>query len=318
MDHSIFFQNAYHGSLRADALAMPVHWYYNTNALDSDYGSINEFKAPKNPHPDSILWRSHYTAPNQLGDILHDQAQFWGVREVHYHQNLKKGENTLNYKLAQELFELVNSLGRYDSEKWLEHYVEFMLNPSKQNDTYVEEYHRRFFTRHANGVKLLKCGVRDEHIGGLAQVPALIAALAMQAEEKGKPMQRDAVRSVVKAHVALTHRHSNVIRAADCLCRLLWSLSEGNTLKCAIQKEAGDWLSCNKATKWMNQADRVIVGQKISPACYIDQAFPAALYLALKYDQQYELGIQANAEVGGDNCHRGAVVGALLANSYCK
>ena len=28
---------AYHGSLIADALCMPVHWYYNREALDRDY-----------------------------------------------------------------------------------------------------------------------------------------------------------------------------------------------------------------------------------------------------------------------------------------
>jgi ADP-ribosyl-[dinitrogen reductase] hydrolase len=53
---------AYEGSLAADALAMPVHWYYDRAALLRDYGPVDEFKAPRNPHPGSILWRSHYQA----------------------------------------------------------------------------------------------------------------------------------------------------------------------------------------------------------------------------------------------------------------
>jgi ADP-ribosyl-[dinitrogen reductase] hydrolase len=40
---------------------------------------------------------------------------------------------------------------------------------------------------------------------------------------------------------------------------------------------------------------------------------PASLYLVWKYHQDFEAGILANARVGGDNCHRGAVVGSLLA-----
>lgn len=40
------FQNAFPGSLVADALAMPVHWYYDTAALDRDYPKLNEFRAP--------------------------------------------------------------------------------------------------------------------------------------------------------------------------------------------------------------------------------------------------------------------------------
>ena len=60
-----------------DALAMPVHWYYNRELLQEDYGHVTDYLAPRNPHPDSILWRSRYLAPNKKGEILHDQAQYW-------------------------------------------------------------------------------------------------------------------------------------------------------------------------------------------------------------------------------------------------
>jgi ADP-ribosyl-[dinitrogen reductase] hydrolase len=30
-----------------DALAMPVHWYYDTNQLRQDFGSITKYEAPK-------------------------------------------------------------------------------------------------------------------------------------------------------------------------------------------------------------------------------------------------------------------------------
>ena len=78
-----------------DALAMPVHWYYDRAALRADYGLVDRYLAPKNPHPGSILWRSSYQAPNARGEILHDQAVFWGQRGIHYHQFLEAGENTL-------------------------------------------------------------------------------------------------------------------------------------------------------------------------------------------------------------------------------
>ncbi len=57
------------GMFIGDALAMPVHWYYNRRALQEDYGHITDFMAPRNPHPDSILWRSEYQAANQKGEI---------------------------------------------------------------------------------------------------------------------------------------------------------------------------------------------------------------------------------------------------------
>jgi len=44
------------GAFLGDALAMPVHWYYDRAALARDYGTVSELVAPKNPHADSILW----------------------------------------------------------------------------------------------------------------------------------------------------------------------------------------------------------------------------------------------------------------------
>ena len=296
--------DAYEGSLAADALAMPVHWYYDREALRRDYGTVDHFMAPRNPHPGSILWRSSYTAVNEKGDILREQAQYWGQRDVHYHQFLTAGENTLNFRLAAELFAMVRETGGYDPDAWLERYIARMLEPGWHRDTYVEEYHRAFFTRYAGGKPPRKCGISDEHIGGLAQVPALVAAL------EGTP--RDELRRIVKEHVGLTHAHANVLRAADTLVRVLWAVAEGETLHDAMRREAGDWLSGTKAESWREQPDYLVVGRRFSPACYIAEAMPAALYLAWKYHDDFVGGLTANAMVGGDNCHRGAVVGSLL------
>lgn len=296
------FYDAFLGSLIADALAMPGHWYYDREALLRDYGALDGYLAPQNPHPDSILWRSSYEPLNERGDILREQARFWGQRRVHYHQFLEAGENTVNLRLAHELWSIVGSQGGYDGEKWLGRYVELMLRPGWHRDTYLEEYHRAFFMNYAGGKKLLKCGIRDEHIGGLATVPALVAAL---------PSGED-LRATVQLHVGLTHQHEQVLRAADCLVRLLSAIKQGVALREAFKREANDWFSTGKAEKRAGRPDEEIVGRVLSPACYIDHAFPAALYLAWKYHDDFEAGIVANARVGGDSCHRGVVVGALL------
>ena len=292
---------AYQGTLIADALAMPVHWYYNREALDIDYPELSTYCSPLSHHPDSILWRSQYEPVSKDADILHDQAQYWGQPGIHYHQNLSAGENTVNFKLAQALYSHVQNHG-YEPTEWITLYIKLMQTPGWHRDTYVEEYHRAFFTRYASGKKLLKCGISDEHIGGLATVPALIAALP-----EGDHRQ------LIKDHVTLTHRHSNVLRAADCITRLLTLISDGQPLREALMHAAGDWFSTRKAKTWSQQPDRVIIGQKFSPACYIDQAFPASLYLAWKYHDDFHAAIIANAKVGGDNCHRGAIVGSLVA-----
>ena len=290
------------GALAADAVAMPVHWYYDRAALARDYGRVSTYLPPKNPHADSILWRSSYTPLNARGDILHDQARYWGQRGVHYHQFLRAGENTLNFQLAARLYDQTAE-GRYDADAWLAFYIDFMLTPGSHRDTYVEEYHREFFTNYARGRKPRACGVADVHIGGLSQVPALFAALA------GTPAD---VAAAVQEHVALTHRDEGVLRAAGCLVRILTAIRAGEGLRAAILQHAPNWISAAKVTSWSQEADDVVIGRRLSPACYIPDAFPAALYLTWKYAEDFGAGICANARVGGDSCHRGAVVGALL------
>ena len=291
------------GALAADALAMPVHWYYDRAALVRDYGEVTSYLAPKNPHADSILWRSSYTALNERGEILHEQARYWGQRGVHYHQFLAAGENTLNFQLAARLYAQTVARGRYDADAWLASYLDFMLTPGNHRDTYVEEYHREFFTNYARGRKPRSCGVADVHIGGLAAVPALFDALEGTSAD---------VATAVQEHVALTHKDRGVLRAADCLVQILEAVRAGQALRPAILAHASDWISAAKVAAWSQEADETVVGRRLSPACYIPDAFPAALYLAWKYADDFSAGIIANARVGGDSCHRGAVVGALL------
>jgi len=303
------------GSLIADAVAMPVHWYYDRAALDRDYGVIEGYLAPRSPHPDSILWRSSWTPPSPKFDILRDQAAFWGKRGVHYHQFLAAVENTLNFRLATELFRMVHRERDYDPERWLDRYVALMLEPGWHRDTYLEEYHRHFFTNHGAGRKPINCGVRDVHIGGLVPVPALVAALG--------PRHHD-LRRIVRLHVGLTHKDDEVLAAADTLVRILADAiprpeapprsadASANALREAILDHGRDWVSGSKLAAWERLDDRQLVGGTLSSACYIEDAFPAALALAWRHAGDFPGGVLANARCGGDNCHRGAVVGSLL------
>jgi ADP-ribosylglycohydrolase len=313
---------AFLGSLVADAVSMPVHWYYDRAALDRDYPELLEpadtlrYLPPRSPHPDSILWRSSYVAAGPQFDLLGDQAGFWGRRGVHYHQRLPAGGSTLNFQLATELHGLVRRDRDYAPERWLDHYVAFMRQPARHGDTYVEECHRHFFTNLAAGRKPINCGVRDVHIGGLAHVPALVAGLG--------PRHPD-LRRIVRLHVSLTHRDDDVLAAADAFVRMLVRLTRDDRaaedLRTIVLEEGADWVSAAKLADWNGRCDsaggacpdRGVVGTLISSACYIDEAFPAALFLACRHAGDYAGGIRANALCGGDNCHRGGVVGALLA-----
>lgn len=289
-----------------DALAMPVHWYYNTMALKMDYGTVRDYLPPKNPHPDSILDRSSYTPFNEKGDILHDQAQYWGKPGIHYHQFLKAGENTLNLKLARLLIDSLNERGGYDADDYLDRFISFMITPGNHRDTYVEEYLRAFFDRYARGNSPQNCGIPEKHIGGLSGLAPIIVSYRKHP---------DLARQKAREHLALTHLGPAMEDAADWFADVLLKVLDGAPLRKVLEQGIASRAFSfydHPFEKWLPESDERVIGQYVSPACYVADSIPAVTFLALKYHDDPEGGLVANTNVGGDNAYRGVVLGALL------
>lgn len=289
-----------------DALAMPVHWYYDRNALRRDYGLVDHYLAPKNPHPGSILWRSHYDPINERGDILHDQAVYWGQRDIHYHQYLEAGENTLTAQLASCLQESLVEKGAYDFDDYTARYLSFMTTQGSHQDTYVEECHRGFFRNYARGLKPRRCAVEGKHIGGL---PGIVPIAVHYANDP------EAAKRHALLHLSLTHGGKAIADAVTLLLELLIPVIEGADLLEVIldrhARQTSPYLGF-PLKKWLPEPDEHIIGAKLSPACYLTDSVPATIYLAAKYHDAPREGLIANTHLGGDNVHRGAVLGALL------
>lgn len=303
-------RGALYGLCIGDALAMPVHWYYNRMALMDDYGRVTDYLAPRNPHPDSILWRSTYEAPNAKGEILHDQARYWGQRGIHYHQFLKAGENTLNVKICRLLIESINETGSYDADDFLQRYITFMTSPGNHRDTYVEECHRQFFANYARGLPPRKCAVAEKHIGGLIGMIPVILFFSKDPQK---------ARDAALAQLALTHPGSRMKIAGSLIISILLEMLNGTSLKAAILAEIQaqrNPLLGHPFVKLLNEPDDRVVGPRFSPACYVEDSVPAVVYLALKYHDDPESALVANTNLGGDNAARGAVLGALLGAAH--
>jgi ADP-ribosylglycohydrolase len=289
-----------------DALAMPVHWYYDRRALERDYGKVTDYMAPKNPHPDSILWRSTYTPVNAQADILHDQAKFWGRPGIHYHQFLAPGENTINLKLCALLIDNLIAHDGYAADAYLSAYIDFMTTPGKHKDTYVEEYHRHFFTNLAKGKPPNACGITEKHISGII---GMIPLAVYYADDPDLARQR------ALQHLGLTHLGDRMTLAGKFLMDVLLDVLSGETLFEVIAQKVRQQenpLLRYPLLRWLADPDETVVGRRLSTACYVEDALPATAYLALKYHDNPAQGLIANTNLGGDNAGRGAVLGALL------
>lgn len=314
------------GAFVGDALAMPVHWYYNIAALWQDFGESRDYQEPKDMHPNSIMALANTAKAGrggQEGDIvgsviLKGKKHHWGQKNRHYHQGMQAGDNTLNLLCARVLLRSLVKKMQYDAEDFLHEYIRFMTEPDRHNDTYAESYHRDFFANYAAGIKPELCAGSEGHdtasIGGMVSLPIAISSIVSKGD-------LEAVNRIALKQLRLTHNSSLLEQHALQLGQLLFHIvNEVNVNAKEMACEAAYKLGFPaakviQAVRENNASDHDVIGRLLSPACYIDQSFPAVLYFAARYHDDFESALLANTKVGGDNCHRGAVLGSILGAS---
>jgi len=314
-DKASRMKTALYSMFVGDALSMPVHWYYNTRYLKRDFGVIRDFQEPKALHPSSIM-NVASTGGHGRGDqsgniiggvILHDKKKFWGKSNVHYHQGMKAGENTLNLLVTRVLIRSITESGGYNPNKFLEDYVEFMTTPGTHNDTYAESYHRDFFSNYAKGKPPSECAGAEGHdtasMGGFVMLPIIVMAFHKEGLEVTKEK--------VLEHLRLTHRSKKLDKHAVVFAELFYNLLDGEDLRESCLR-AAQKLGVDLPYYMRQDLDDEDAVQQFGMACYIDSSFPALLYLAYKHAEDLEGGLIGNTNAGGENCHRGAVLGAVL------
>lgn len=320
--------NALKALFIADSMAMPVHWYYRISDIYKDFPKgIFQFEdAPKN-HPSSIMsmhskqqggrkYLNNKDNKNIVGDvILKGKEKYWGQSNIHYHHGMKAGENTLNAHCVRVLIQsIVNNEGNYNRENYLEQYISMMMSENPQhNDTYAESYHRGFFANYIKGNSLIDCGAVTHDtasIGGLVSIGPLAIYLFLSGYDLIY------VKSQCANHLMTTHPDQFLSNICDNYVELIHQLlmREPNS-DCfePILKTLGKSIKININLKnYEGIDDASIVGGQFSTACYITDSWPSVLFLAGKYVNDPIKGILANTNLGGDNVHRGAVLGTIL------
>ncbi len=220
-----------------DALAMPVHWFYNPADIYRAFPlGIEQFEDAPDFHPSSIMslhstqqgGRAAKQGMNQkeiVGDvILKGRRQYWNTANRHYHHNMKAGENTLNAHCAEIVLKC--ALKGYQVDDFLKQYVAFMcadvpLHP----DTYAESYHRGFFANLEKGMPAEKCGAVTHDtasIGGLVSVTPLVIVQAAQG------YSTEDIQSVARRHLHLTHPDESLSKICDFYVELIVRLMHRN------------------------------------------------------------------------------------------
>lgn len=311
-----------------DSLAMPVHWYYNPNDILKDFpGGIQTLEDAPAHHPSSIM-SLHSTVKGGRGAqsggvgreivggvILKGKRAYWGVAHQHYHQGMKAGENTLNAHCARVVTRsMIADGGRYDQKRFLEDYIDFMTaDVPRHPDTYAESFHRGFFANLEKGRDPAQCGAVTHDtpsVGGLV----MLGPVALAGFLRGDDLE--SVQAVCRQHLRLTHPDAFLARIADAYVNLMGDLlfrraseTPGQHIADIARRSVG--LDVARLAAGAH-SDNEVIGGRYSPACYITDSWPCVLYLAYKYADDPKAALLANTNLGGDNAHRGAVLGVIL------
>jgi ADP-ribosyl-[dinitrogen reductase] hydrolase len=126
---------------------------------------------------------------------------------------------------------------------------------------------------------------------------------------------QETARRLAFQHLRLTHLGDRMTAAGNLLVDILLPVLNGASLQDTIVnkiKSQDNPLVGFPFFRWLGDPDETVIGRRLSSACYVEDALPATLYLALKYHHDVARGLIANTNLGGDNAGRGAVLGALL------
>jgi ADP-ribosylglycohydrolase len=311
----------------ADSLAMPVHWYYNPGDIFKQFpDGISQFEDAPKFHPCSIM-SAHSTqqggrtaaargrSKEIVGDvILKGKRQYWGIANQHYHQGMKAGENTLNAHCARALLRSVKANdGTYSRDSFLDAYIDLLTADEPLHpDTYAESYHRGFFANQEAGKDDYECGAVTHDtasVGGLVTLGPLALVCLLQGADL------DQVQATCRTHLQLTHPDHELALVSDYYVELLQRLLQretesAQTIIADIARRSIGLKLAELAAK--QRSDFEIVGGLFTSACYISGSWPSVLYFAYKYAHDPKAGLLANTNVGGDNVHRGSVLGLIL------
>ena len=313
-----------------DSLAMPVHWYYNTADIQRAFpGGVRGLEAAPEFHPSSIM-SLHSTrrggrsgrdqgqsdSPEIVGEvILKGRQHLWGQANRHYHHGMQAGDNTLNAHCARVLMRSITDCnGRYSRDHFLQSYIEFMTaEPPRHRDTYAESYHRGFFANLVAGKPPHQCGARTHDtpsMGGLVTIGPLAINSLLHGDDLAT------AQTTCREHLFLTHPDETLGRVCDGYVALIAGLllrKEGESADRHLQEAAQTTMGIDlESMVERARTDRDIVGGRYSTACYISDSWPSLLYLAYKYRDDPKAALLANTNLGGENAHRGAVLGGLV------
>ncbi len=259
-------------SFAADALALGPHWIYDPERIRREFGRIEDLTDPRPPT---------------------------------YHPTRSKGEFTHYGDQTLVLLRSLADRGEFDEEQFSAHWKALFHGYTG----YVDAATRRTLENLASGKPPAAAGSDSADLSGAARIAPLVFCL------RSRPAE---LRHAARRQCALTHNHPLVVAAAELLARLTLEVLDGNRPTAVLSELAGDSALEEDLRRAIREglasaAEETLPAiLRFGQACGVKSAFPAAVHLIARYEDDPAQGLIENVLAGGDSAARGLAAGMVF------
>jgi ADP-ribosylglycohydrolase len=259
-------------SFVADALALGVHWIYNTNVIDKKWGWVEEYIKPERPT---------YHPTKDLGEFTH-----YGDQTIVLLESLA----------ACSTFDLMDFATRW------QHFF-------KSYDGYFDGATKKTLENFQQGKDPDQSGSDSDDLAGAARIAPLVYIFRKDLERLIAAARAQTAMTHDNAHVIDAAEYFakiawGVLQGQSPVASLKRSLNDPQA-----KKPFYAWIEKGLNSVHDNTREAI---KNLGQMCEIDAAFPCVVHLIAKYENNLKDALVENIMAGGDSAGRGLIVGFIL------
>lgn len=273
--HDDFRKAAVLASFLGDAHALTAHWIYDTAKIGTLLGPTHGLENPK-------------------------------AEAAGYHPGRAAGDFTHYGDQAMVLLRSIAAKGAYSPDDFASRWRALWEGYTG----YVDKATRETLANIKGGAAPWNAASHSTEMAGASRFAPLLLAPELREEE--------ALARAARRQTALTHGDPIVADAAEFFARLTHRILAGGKLRETLAAVANHHYPHLPAAAWLAEAEDTLglsptaAITDLGQACSIADAFPATLYLLLKFSGDLPGALTANTMAGGDSAARGLLAGAVL------
>lgn len=178
--------------------------------------------------------------------------------------------------------------------------MKFMQTPDSHPDVYAATAHRMFFKNLRDGKQPQQCPDNDGHNVDTIDALTVTVPVIIKYVDADRELRNKKVLEAIHVTRNVKSLHPFAIAFSDALVSVIHG------------KELRDVVNQTAMKLGMKDLKTLIHNDDPMVACYISSSFPAMLFMAYKYADSVEKTLLFNANAGGENVARGALLGTLI------